>query len=232
MEKFLEIALGFLLTGLLGKWLAQAWQNRAWLLQQRFTGREREYNDLRDLSAELAGLLAVRIYCTQRLMFSLFSGKNASESTDQQISAMRTIHDEYQDAIVQWNKRLATYYIRLPLLASYQMANDLEQLIQKPLVSVTADLDRQWTAFLVQNRLSATAYRDIDQRISSLQGRSIDFSKRLLLQLRAMRTDVYYGRPIKFSYENLNKFSTWFLFKALFVRDVNSLSVVRAPLDS
>lgn len=47
MESLLSIVVGFVLTGLIGNRLVQAWQARNWLLQQRFLGQEKEYVGLK-----------------------------------------------------------------------------------------------------------------------------------------------------------------------------------------
>lgn len=65
MGSLLAIIVSFVLTGLIGNRLAQAWQARNWLLQQRFLGQEKEYVELKELADEIASLLGVRIYlCT------------------------------------------------------------------------------------------------------------------------------------------------------------------------
>jgi len=222
MSTIIAVIVGFVLTGLIGNRLVQAWQQRTWLLQQRFLGHEKEYLALKDLADEVASLLGARIYRTQRLILSLRG------SSGEQLSSRAA---DYDDIVRRWNERLTSFYVRLPLLASYDLARRLESAIQQKLVRTGSNVDE-----LVQQRLTGRAIDrqiigDIMRTINLIQGSAISFNKELLRVVEARRTEVYYGKRVGFSLNNLDKFSTWQLVKALFVRDVHSFSIVRPTLD-
>jgi len=71
MSAIIAVIVGSILTGLIGNWLVQGWQQRNWLLQQRFLGHEKEYFALKDLADEIASLLGARIYQCRRLLRNL-----------------------------------------------------------------------------------------------------------------------------------------------------------------
>lgn len=223
MATLLPIIVGFLLTGVIGNRLVQGWQSRNWLMQQRYLGQEKEYLALKELADEIVTLLGVRIFHMQRLNRALGSGADARVNLCLQ---------EYDGALKRWNERLTSFYIRLPMLASYELAHHLETSIQTELVKTGSDIEN-----LVSRRSAGTPTQKgqsakIENDLNRIQGRAIAFNKRLLDVVQSQRGDVYYGKRLEFSPQNMGHFSTWMLVKALFVRDVDSLSVVRPPLDS
>jgi hypothetical protein len=223
MESLLSIVVGFVLTGLIGNRLVQTWQARNWLLQQRFLGQEKEYVGLKELADEIVSLLSVRIYHMRRLNRAIATGVD-----EDVVSNLK----EYDDILKRWNERLPSFYIRLTMLADYDLALRLEDSIQADLVRVGADIEY----LTAKHKIGASINKNQSSRIVSdlnkIQGSSISFNKHLLNVLHSRRVDVYFGKRIPFSPENLQHFSSWQLVKALFIRDVNSLSVVRAPSDS
>jgi hypothetical protein len=223
VDQYVQIVVGFLLTGLIGNWLLHKWQARTWLLQQRFLGKEKEYVALKELTDELASLLGIRIFRMRRLNWLVASGTVADIA-----DRLR----EYDEALQRWNEKLASFYIRLPMLADYQFAWQLEHLIQADLVSIGGEIEG-----LVKKRKASVPVLKgepfkIEVELNKLQGKVIALTKRLLHEVKERRVDVYYGKKVLFSAANLRYFSTWQLVKALFVRDVDSLAVIRASLDS
>jgi hypothetical protein len=223
MEAYLKIVLGFLLTGIVGNWLLQKWQARTWLLQQRFLGKEKEYVALKELVDEMASLLGVRIFRMRRLNRVLAAGA-AGEVEERS--------KQYDEALQRWNERLASFYIRLPMLAEYRFAWHLENTIQNALVKVGGEIDELTRKRKSGGTIAKGEPTRIEEQLNKVQGRAIRFTERLLSEVRERRVDVYYGKRLPFVAENLRHFSTWQLIKALFVRDINSLAIIRASLDS
>lgn len=223
METLLQMLIGFLLTGLIGNRLLQAWQARNWFLQQRFLGQEKEYIALKELSDEIATLLGARIFYMQRLIRALVTGDEAK-------IASRT--KEYDEVLKRWNERLTSFYVRLPILAQYELAKRLEETIQSKLVSAGAIIEDLAVNRAPGVRIRRADANRVERELLAIQGQAISFNKELLRVVRSRRTDIYFGKPIKFSPQTVNRFSTWQLVKALFIRDIDSLSIVRAPTDS
>lgn len=223
MEALLPIVVAFVLTGLISNRLLQTWQARAWLLQQRFLGQEKDYVALKELADEIATLLGIRIFHMQRLNRALAS------ATDEQVDAKFL---EYDGALKRWNERLTSFYIRLPLLTQYELALRLENSIQVELVNTGAAIEDLVKARKNGASISKRQVGGIENQLNAIQGRAISFNKHLLGVVKSRRVDVYYGQRFQFSLANLKHFSTWQLVKALFIRDIDSLSVGRASLDS
>ena len=213
----------FLLSAVIGNRLLQAWQTRNWLMQQRFLGLEKEYLGLKELADEIVTLLGVRIFCMQRLERVLASG------TDTKIDSC--LH-EYNEALKRWNERLTSFYIRLPILAGNGLAIRLENSIQTELKKTGEAIEELLAKHKASASIPRRQFTQLERDLNAIQGKAINFNKRLLEVVRSRRSDVYYGRRLVFSPQNLKHFSTWQLVEALFVRDIDSLSVVRPPLDS
>jgi hypothetical protein len=227
MEAFfldvIKILVTFIVSGLIGNYVLQAWQARNWFAQQRFLGQEKEYSALKEMLDELATLLAIRIFYMTRLLRVIAAAKD-----DRKPETLM----QYDQAVKKWNERLSSFYVKLPILVPHRnLAWNLEQYIQNALVETGLKLER-----LVRTHESGqpitTLQRDaLEREINRIQGAAINFNKVLLVEVLAKRADVYYGRRMAFTQENFKYFSTWKLVKALFVRDIDSLAVSRTPLD-
>jgi hypothetical protein len=213
---------GFILTGLVGNRLVQAWQQRNWLAQQRFLGHEKEYIALKELVDEIASLLGARIYHTQRLLFNLL------RSSEAELLARIA---EYDDVVKRWNERLTTFYVRLPLLAGETLAPRLDSRIQARLARTGRVIDEMVYRRRRGEAVDKRAIGEALTAVNSVQGTALKFNKELLRIVERRRIEVYYGTRIRFTAANLERFSTWQLIKALFMRDINSLSVLCPTLD-
>jgi len=223
MTSIISVIVGFVLTGLIGNKLVQAWQARNWLLQQRFMGQEKEYVALKELADEIAVLLGARIYHMQRLAASLTSSSN--EKLAARIA-------DYEDILKRWNERLTSFYVRLPLLASSYLAPNLESSIQLTLVEIGANIEDQLRRRNAGDNADKKSVIKIQNRLNAIQGKAISFNKSMLRIVETRRTEIYYGRRIELNEWTLEQFSTWHLIKALFVRDINSYSIIRSSIDS
>lgn len=222
MATLLPIIVSFLLTGVIGNRLLQTWQSRNWLLQQRYLGWEKEYLALKELADEISTLLGVRIFHMQRLNWALASG------TDDRV---KVCLQEYDETLKRWNERLTSFYIRLPILANYDLAQRLETSVQDRLVKCGRAIEE-----LASRRKAGKAAQDelrgeVERDLNLIQGQAIAFNKSLLDFVQSRRGDVYYGKRLHFSPQDIEHYSTWMLVKALFVREIDSLSIVRPPLD-
>ena len=222
MSTIIAVVLGFVLTGLIGNHLVQRWQQRNWLVQQRFLGHEKEYFALKELADEISSLLGARIYHMQRLLLNL------RRSSDEQLLNRVADHD---DIVKRWNERLTSFYVRLPLLASSDLAIRLESTVQTKLLAAGATIDELVYQTRSGDIPSKYTVASALKALNSIQASAINFNKQLLQFVENRRIDVYYGTRVDFSVGNLAKFSTWQLVKALFIRDVNSYSITRPTLD-
>lgn len=223
LTSLIPVVAGFILSGLIGNRLLQHWQNRNWISQQRFNGNEKEYAALKELIDEIAQLLGERIYLSQRILLSI------AEDPDEKLESKLT---DYDDIIKRWNIRLTSFYVRLSLLMGEGEANKLESSIQnslKKLSDLISDLLKKRSE---SKKVLAQEARAALKSSYALQAKATNFNKHLLSVALDRKKVLYEGEAIPFTQANLHRFSTWFLFKALFSRNINSLTVIRSTLNS
>ena len=201
----------------------QRWQTRNWFLQQRFLGQEKEYLAFKELADEIASLLGVRIFRMQLLIRAIAS------RSGEKIGARC---QEYDEALKRWNDRLTSFYIRLEMLAHEGLAIRLERSIQDELVRIGEKIERLEKQRRKGSTASAKEVKEVENALNNVQAQALTFNKELLAAVHSRRADIYFGKRLNLSPGNLQYFSTWQLIKALFVRDIDSFSIVRSPLDS
>lgn len=211
------------MTGVIGNWLIQHWQSRNWLAQQRFNGNEKEYTALKELTDEIAILLGERIYHMQRLTLSF-------NNVEPEKFSVRLA--EYDDVVKRWNVRLTSFYFRLPLLTTTQFSFRLERDVQQKLVSIGNSINRLIDEKQKGMTINHHVINKVTQDLNGVQGTAINFNNDIFTIVLERKKELYEGKSIRFSIENINNFSSWFLFKAIFARDVDSLTIVRSTLDS
>src|SRR6266498_4098295 len=133
MSPLLLVIVSFLLSGLIGNWLIQKWQAQNWLHQQRFLGQEKEYIALKELADEIATLMGARIYHMQRIALNLPNARY-DQLADRLVA--------YEAAVVKWNERLTSFYVRLALLSSSELTYTLERTIHERLQQTGQRLDK------------------------------------------------------------------------------------------
>ena len=220
MTQIATVIVGFILTGIVGNRLAQAWQQRHWLSQQRFLGHEKEYTSLRDLCDEISKSISRRLWAMRRVQLSFSSG---TIDVRERLKA-------YDEALSGWNESLSSFYVRLTLYSSYEYAVRLED-IQKQMALYGSRIEKIAVQKISGTPPPQTQIRESRIDLDSIQGIIFEFNRDLLNIVGVRREDLYYGSKIEYRSYNLPYFSTLDLFKALFVRDVDAHSIVRPALD-
>src|SRR5690242_16678857 len=215
----IPIAVSFVLSVVIGGKIAQARQQAGWVAQQRFSGEEKEYIELKKLSDEIASALGARIYSMQRLALQL----NASiryETFDE--GALQ----DYTEAIKTWNYNLGSFYVRLSQLNLDSFRYKLESNLHRPMREQAAAIDN-----ILHNKDSSSD-RKVARRVlcemNKINGRSIEFNKALLSKVHDLRAKIYFPKRIVFSQNTMTFFSNWMLIKAIFASDVNRISILRS----
>jgi hypothetical protein len=111
------------------------------------------------------------------------------------------------------------------------MGIQLESFLQTKLQAASATIEE----LLYQRRTGLVPEKNVvigaSKALMAIQANAINFNKELLRIVESRRIEVYYGTKINFSSSNIEKFSTWQLVKALFIRDVDAYSITRPTLD-
>jgi len=104
----ITVIISFVLTGLIGNYFVQRWQQRNWHEQHRVLRLEKELDELRTLINEIMELGDARNYRARRLLLSL--------DNESSISTERLM--DYERTVAVWNDRFNSFCVRLTLLAS------------------------------------------------------------------------------------------------------------------
>lgn len=199
------VLLTFILTGLIGSSVVQAWQHHNWIIQRRILEEEEQYRTLQKTFDEVSDLAGKRQHRMFRLLSSIWQG------TDETIKKRLS---DYDDAALSWNEKLSTHYAKLTQQLSYQLSLRLEDQIQIPFVALDSQLTRLAAARLGGTKLSPQDFSRLSSELSALHGRIVKFNKRTLKEIEDKKASLY--RPRNFNVWTLDSFPTWQLFKALF----------------
>jgi hypothetical protein len=218
----LSIVLTFILTGFLGNWLIQQWQQRNWMNQQRFLGEQKTFENLKALCDETMAISSRRLWKARRLAGALAHGDDA---------LVRTRLNEYDQALSDWNERIVDFQVRLMLYGSSEMLDRFNSDIRDTFISISEVLDeltkqRQGGLGQTDSRM-----RQMQPRMNGLSGQLYNFNKDLNQMLDIQREKTFYGRLMTLDRANLESFKTWELVIALFKPRVTPLKVFRTPID-
>lgn len=218
----LPIVISFVLSVVIGGKIAQRRQQAGWIAQQRFSGEEKEYTELKKLSDEIASGLGTRIYSMQRLALQL-SASRRRETLDEDAL------EDYKEAIKTWNYNLGSFYVRLSQLNLDSFRYKLESNLHRAMREQAAAIDN-----ILHNRDDDSGRklaRAVLREMNKINGRSIEFNRSLLSRVHTLRTKIYFPKRIVFCRDTMSHFSSWVLIKAIFASDVNGISILRSPLD-
>jgi hypothetical protein len=213
----ISVLLTFLGTVLIGNFLIQRWNQLNWLTQQKFAGAEKDYLALKELAEEVARLAAHRLLRMQRLLSAI--GKDAA--------VLKQRLHEYDEAQASWNEKLGSFNVRFAMYANYNMALRLEREVQNRFRRAGIALEVFVEAALGGRAVTQAETVRVRRELNRIQGLLFEFNRDLLKLVKNRETLIYEGMPIPFRRKNLNAFSTWYLFKALFIADVQSLTILR-----
>jgi hypothetical protein len=223
MTTVTSILLTFLLTGLIGNWLAQRWQQRNWMNQQRFLGEEKEYISLKDLWEQLSGLAAKRLWRMRWVLFAI---------DDKNDAAVQERLVEYTSVLSEWNEKFTPMCARLTLLTRWAFTYELDRGIQNDFVNAGLKLERLVKARLSNQHVDRRGTLMLHKEFDVLSGRLFAFNRDVLRAVERQRARTYYGVEVEYSKSNLEKFGNWQLLKALFKPGLKTLRITRPPSDS
>lgn len=220
MAQIIVIAISFILTVIIGGKIAQSRQQDSWIAQQRFSGEEKEYFELKKLCDEIASSLGNRIYAMRRLVLQLIASSRHGNFD-------RSAVDDYQAAVKAWNENINSYYVRLTQLNLREFRHRLEIELHCPMRRQSGAIDNVLDEKVEKGKNLVVIRSELDK----INADSLKFSNDLLARINHVRNRIYFPEKIYFCRDTTKFFSTWILIKAIFVVDVDRVSVVRSPLD-
>lgn len=223
MYNLLTAVVGFLLTAFIGNKIIHAWQMRTWLLQQKMLGEEKDFSALASVVDEISTLAARRLFEAEQIAAAI------REGSGQAITSCRA---DYRAAVAAWNERLPVFYAKLIVGGNRNLAYVLERKIQKRFYDAHGLIASAILQVEAGRQFNTHNMLVLARCLMTLRAVTSRFNQQMLLFLQARRSDTKIGQKIYFNEFNLQYFSTWQLLKAIFVRDINALSIIRPPLDS
>lgn len=205
-----------IITGIIGNALVQKWQLRSWFRQQRQLGHQQELDELKKLLEELATRADARLHAMRELI-------NALSSTSQVVFDKALA--DYRKELASWNKSINSFYARVRYYVSTGMSVRLERDVHDPFVYGNRELEP-----LLRSRIAggiAHPTSNLNLWLMHSQRMITIYMQDLLARIERRREVIANGKVIYYVDGNLREFSTLLLIKALFMRDVNSLNIVR-----
>ncbi len=223
MYSLLAVIVGFFLTAFLGNQLVHHWQMRTWLLQQKMLGEEKDFDALTSIFDEISSLAARRLFEMEQIAAAIKIGDKET------ITSCRA---NYRAAVVAWNERLPVFYAKLIIGSNANLAYVLERKIQQRFFTAHHLIASAVRKIEAGGKVESQTLLPLTSCLATLRGVTSRFNEQMLRSLQCRRADTKIGRRVYFTENNLHQFSTWQLIKALFVRDIYSLPIMRPPLDS
>lgn len=206
----------FIFTGVIANWLVQRWQYRNWLNQQRFLGAEKRYELLKSLADEISLNASKRLSSMFRLVASL-------ALSQERVEERRLI---YSNAIDDWQQNIATYYYKTTLYFDWSMTQQLEGEVNDRFVSIGAELEGLVRQKLAGEDVSDRSRTRVKDKLFALQGILGNFNRDMLHYVINQQAATYQGVKIEYNESDIQYFSTWQLFKALFITRVEEFHIV------
>jgi hypothetical protein len=219
---FLTSAIVGVIAALVTNYLIQRWQARNWLTQQRLLGHEKKYINMATLFSDISDTASRRLTEMFRLVDSL--------DFDEDDRVKKRLED-YDAALKSWNEKLNGIFVRLTALMGHSEARRLEQEVHASFRQAGTKLEALTRLRLKGSKISRAERSKVKVELDHIQGLLRNFNYDFLNIIELEHTDIFYGRFVDFNATNLETFSNWELFKALFQKRVERPRIFRAPLD-
>lgn len=210
------------IAALVTNYLIQRWQARTWLTQQRLLGHDKKYAKMAELFSDISDAASRRL--TE--MFRLADALGFEEE-----ERVRKRLEDYDAAQKLWNEKLNGIFVRLTNLLGQSNSTRLEREVHDGFRKAGSKLENMTRARLKGSKISRAERANVKNELNHIQGLLRNFNCDFLSLLEEEHSKIFYGRFFEFNEDNIDGFSTWELFKALFQKRVERPRVFRAPLD-
>jgi len=209
----LQAILAFILTGILGSWIAHAWQTRSAKETRFFEASKEMYGQMAAAADDLSALIGKRIYASQRICLTA----KGSPLFDAALDAFRK-------SVIEWNERLLS--IELAIRTKFRDSHLYEfDELQSDLAHVTLLLERYLTADDDGQRLMVL------RRLRALRNRFFEFTQQMMREARLLHRQMHFGVVVNYDRYEIDKMSTKDLIKCLFTSRVQAKPIIRSPSD-
>jgi hypothetical protein len=210
----LKIITPVLLTAYLGARLAQHWQMRSWILQQKVNDRDQRYSELKTLYDDLDRIANRRLYRLRLLIWAL--KKADKDKIEERITS-------YAEVVTEWNEKFNSIVIRSVriLESGSYLIWSFEQMVSKPLLeigSIAEGATRNFRATGSTN-VSNSQWVQHEKNLDSLNYHLIDHMRNIYIELQKLKEERFFiiedGR-LNREFTDLSKVSSIHLIKAIF----------------
>jgi tetratricopeptide (TPR) repeat protein len=171
-DQLVVLAVGFLLTGVLGGALGYLFQRRAWSHQHEVERRDEQRRQALKTFEEMSALLDRRLYRMRRVYW-LAKRRAEGEPADQLAAAL----DDYREVLLAWNDNLNRMLALVDTYFGGAMRRQLETDVYERYAAVGRALDR----FVRQvSAGTATAVPPIGRRLDALSHHVYQLNSRIL----------------------------------------------------
>lgn len=213
LSAVLQALFAFVLTGVVGSWIAHAWQARAVRESRFFDASKVMYQQMVEAADSLSALAGRRLYASQRVCLM----KSNSEDFDATVA-------QYRAVVIEWNEKLLA--LELSVRTKFRTA-------------YLADFERLQGDFAIvsrhiSNRLSGQSSipsHEILHKIRILRSEFFIFTQNMMKEAQLLNRQMHFGVRVTYDRDGVRKMSTQDLIKLLFTSRVEGQSVVRSPTD-
>ena len=208
-----QALIAFILTGILGSWIANVWQGRSAKEARFFEASKEMYEQMATAADDLSILVGKRIYASQRLCLT-------SRGSPQFEPALSSFHD----SVIIWNERLLSIELAIRTKFRDSSLTDMEAL-QRELAAATMLIERYVAGNEQETKLAAL------RRLRTLRNEFFQFTQQMMKEARLLQRQMHFGVVVNYNRYEIGKMSTKDLIKCLFTARVQEKPIVRSPSD-
>ena len=175
-------AVTVVLTAYVGSKIAQHWQLRSWILQQKITDRDQKYTELKSLYDDLDRIVNRRLYRLRTLIWALKREDKAV--VEDKISA-------YAEIVAEWNEKLNSLFVRFVrnLSSGSFLFWRFEQEVSNPLIETGAVAEKATRAFRTGGKtgVSNSSWAQYEARLDLANHRLIEIMRDLYVELQKLK---------------------------------------------
>ncbi len=212
MTFLLQAIVTFFLTVVAGNWLSGRWQQRNARQQRYHEALKSRYDRIDHTIQNFTKLAGTRIYRTQRLVFN-YPDQNGLEAALSDLSI----------SIKEWNETMMALEVSIKSHFRESYLSSLES-IQESFSSMTNALLRQ----IRRNALDRAAALE---EIGILRHQCFGFIRGMVEEAKTLDREMHFGVRVGYDSSGIRNWTTFDLFKALFLDLKQADSIVRPPSD-